>query len=175
MKDEGIAKVLALKAFLTVKQAALPEHAALRAKAERAVRFLQSQDTLNALRRRIFYNLVLAELLRYAHPIPFREAAADDGKRLTERGYADPTPIYLRIVDATTERLTTAHFGDFKSSPHWSHSRRSNSPLAQSQAFQGSVAPALAAAQLDNALEARYEKFLRETPLDEIMKEHGIA
>lgn len=175
MKDEGIAKVLALKAFLTVKQVAPHEHAALRAKAERAVCFLQGRDTIDTLRRRIFYNLVLAELLRASDPIPYRVAAVEDGERLAGLGYADPTPIYMGIVDATTERLTTAHFGDFKSSPTWSHSWRSNSPLAKSQAFQGNLASALIAAQLDDSLAETYDKFLRETSLDEIMKAHGIT
>jgi hypothetical protein len=175
MKDDGVAKVLALKAYLVVKQVAPNEHGALRAKAERAVRVLKGQDTVDALRRRVFYNLVLAELLRDTDPIPYRAAAVDDGERLTELGYSDPASIYMRIVEATTERLTTAHFGDFKSSPNWSHSWWSNSPLAKSQAFHGSIAPALAAVQLEWSLVEEYDKFLQTTSLDEIMKKHGIA
>src|SRR5438067_11452386 len=81
----------------------------------------------------------------------------------------------MRIVEATTERLTTAHFGDFTSSPAWSHSWWSNSPLAESQAFQGSIAPALAAIQLEESLAGEYDKFLQATSLDEIMKKHGIT
>jgi hypothetical protein len=118
---------------------------------------------------------VIAELLRDTDPIPYRAAAVDDGERLAELGYADPTPFYMRIVEATTERLTTAHFGDFQSSPDWSHSWSSNSPLAESQAFHGSIAPALAALRLEESLAEQYDKFLQATSLDEIMKKHGIA
>ncbi len=175
MRGDGVAKVLALKAYLIVKQAASNEQADLRAKAERAVRFLAGQDTVDALRRRVFYNLVLAEILRETDPIPFRAAAVDDGERLTELGYVDPTPIYMRIVEATTERLTTAHFGDFKSSPGWSHSWWSNSPLVKSQEFHASFAPALAAVQLERAVAEEYEEFLQTTTLDEILTKHGIA
>lgn len=175
MKDQGVAKIIALKAYFVVKQAAADEHHTLRANAERAVRFLAGDQTVHGLRRRVFYNLVLAELLRDTDPISYRAAAVDDGERLAALGYADPAPIYMRIVEATTERLTTAHFGDFKSSSIWSHSSRSNSPLAESQAFQGSVAPALAAVQLEQSVEEAYNKFLQEASLDEIMKKHGIA
>jgi hypothetical protein len=175
MRDAAVAKVLALKAYLVVKQAAANEHGMLRAKAERAVRFLKGQDTVDTLRRRVFYNLVLAELLRDTDPIPYRAAAVEDGERLTRLGYADPASIYMRIVEATTERITSAHFGDFKSSPNWSHSSWSNSPLATSQAFHASMAPALAAVQLEESVAADYDKFLQTTTLDEIMKKHGIA
>ena len=51
----------------------------------------------------------------------------------------------------------------------------SNSPLAESQAFQGSIAPALAAIQLEESLAGEYDKFLQATSLDEIMKKHGIT
>ncbi len=175
MRDDGIAKVLALKAYLVVKQATPHEHGDLKAKAERAVRSMERQSSVDAVRRRVFYNLVLAELQRDADPIPFRAAAVDDGERLTELGYANPAPIYMKIVEATTERLTTAHFGDFKSSPTWSHSHWSNSPLAESQALHASIAPALAAVQLEEPLAERYSTFLHSTTLDEIMTKHGIA
>jgi hypothetical protein len=174
MRDEAIAKILALKAYLVVKQAPRHAHDALRAKVERAVHFLEGRDTAESLRRRVFYNLVLAELLRDADPSPYRVAAREDGERLTKLGYADPTPLYMKIVDATTERLTTAHFGDFKSSPEWSHSRSSNSPLAESQVFRGSATPAEAAVQLEASLTEQYDQFLQAVSLDEIMAKHGI-
>jgi hypothetical protein len=175
MKDDRVAKVLALKAYLLVKQAAPNDHEALRAKAERAIRHLQGQETADTLRRRVFYNLVLAELLRDTDPIPYRAAAMDDGEQLTELGCTDPASIYMRIVEATTERVTTARFGDFNSSPIWSHSSWSNSPLAELQAFRGSIMPALAAVQLEEPVAKKYDKFLQTTTLDEIMKKHGIA
>jgi hypothetical protein len=175
MKDQGIAKVIALKAYLVVKQAAPHEYSALMEKAQRAVRFLEGHETVDGLRRRVFYNLVLAELLRDTDPIPYRAAAVDDGERLSALGYADAATIYMKIVEATTERVTTAHFGDFKSSPNWSHSNWSNSPLAEWQAFQGSIAPALAVVQLEQWVAEEYEKFLEASSLDEIMKKHGIV
>jgi hypothetical protein len=175
MKDQVVAKLIALKAYLVVKQAAPQEHDVLKDKAAHAVHFLKSQNTLEGLRRRVFYNLVLAELMRDTDPVPYRAAAMDTGERLSELGYVDPTPIYMQIVDATTERLTTAHFGDFKSSPSWSHSSWSHSPVAESQAFHGSIGPVLAAVKLEESVAEDYDKFLQVTSLDEIMKKHGIS
>ena len=83
MRDVGLAKVLALKAYLVVKQAPPHQHGVLRAKAEQAVRVLEGQRTVDALRRRVFYNLVLAELTRDTDPIPSRAAAVHDGDQLS--------------------------------------------------------------------------------------------
>src|SRR5438128_6921764 len=122
-KDQGVAKAIALKAYLVVRQAAAHEHSTMRANAERAVQFLAGDGTADGLRRRVFYNLVLAELLRDTDPTSHRAAALDNGERLAALGYADPAPIYMRIFEATTERLRIADFGGLKSSPIWSHSR----------------------------------------------------
>jgi hypothetical protein len=175
MDSRDVAKVIALKAYLVAKQATSHEHKTLAQKAERAVRALTGRDTPESMRRRVFYNLVLAELFRERDPIPYRTAAMDDGERLAALGLGNPAAIYMRIVEATTERVTTAHFGDFNSSPCWSHSWWSDSPLAESLAFQGSIGPALAAVQLEDSLAEQYDKFLVGMSLDEIMKEHEIA
>jgi hypothetical protein len=174
MRDEGIAKVIALKAYLLVKQAGPQERSGLKAQAERAVRALQGDTRVEVVRRRLFYNLVLAELLLDTDPVPNRAAAFDDGDRLAQLGYADPVPLYMKIVEATTERRTTAHFGDFKSSPCWSHSSWSNSPSTESQVFRTSLEPALSAVQFEGALAERYDRFLLATPMAEIMRGHGI-
>jgi hypothetical protein len=165
MKDESIAKLIALKAYLLVKQADPHERGALREKAERAVHFFVGHESFESIRRRVFYNLILAELLRNTDPIPYRAAAVDDGERLSALGYSDPASIYMKIVEATTERLTTAHFGDYKSSPNWSHSNWTNSPLAELQAFQGSLAPAFAALHLEQSDVEVHASFLEATSL----------
>jgi hypothetical protein len=174
MNERSIAKVLAFKAYLLGKQTPEHEIATHRAKAEYAAHVLQGQQTADSYRRQVFYNLFLAELARNTDPVPYRIAAADAGDRLSELGYADPMPIYMKIVEATTERLTTAHFGDFKSSPCWSHSVYSSSPLVESQVFHANISHALAAAEIDADLAADFDDFLRTTSLDEIMTKHGF-
>jgi len=175
MKEQGLAKIVALKAYLLARQADPEGLASLRSKAERCAEFFQDRLASADLRRYIFYNLVLAESCRDSNPVPYRAIALEAGKLLERLGYADPTQEYMRIVEATTEPKTTAHFGDFNSSSDWSHSSWSNSPLARSQAFQARAAPAFEAVQLSEELARTHERFLWVTSLETLMRGHGVT
>jgi hypothetical protein len=113
--------------------------------------------------------------------------------QVMDAGFDEPIPIARHdplthhdqadreIVGAPARRAPPGHRPDplprrcsVKSSPNWSHSWSSNSPLSESQAFHATIASALAAVQLEESLSEKYDKFFQSTSLDEIMKKHGI-
>jgi hypothetical protein len=158
--SDEVARLLAAKAYLVVRQADRSERREMRRLAEDAAARLTGIGTPEAKRRAIFYHLVLAELDRERDPVLHRVAAMDLSDEPDQLGEIDPFPFYLKLVEVTTEEMTTAHFGDFKSSPVWSHSSRSQSPLVKSQQNQADFYRVLRALGLSMDSIKRHDRFL---------------
>ncbi len=90
-------------------------------------------------------------------------------------GEVNPFSFYLQLVEATTEETTTADHGDFKSSPVWSHSSWSRSPMVGSQENQANFNHVLGASKLSGDSIERHGRFLWHMTLPDIPRHHGLS
>jgi hypothetical protein len=174
MQGQLQARLVALKAFLIGRQTPPPERQAAKEKAKSAIARLNLRTDPESIRRLSFYSLVLSELERDGDYISYRDLAITAGQKLLLLEIADPFPVYMKIVEATTSALTTADFGDFKSSPSWSHSSSSVSPVTRNAMNESSFAVAYEAAELHDYLPDELRAFLENASLESIMKSHGL-
>lgn len=172
---DEVARILAAKAYLIVRQAKGSEIPEIRRLARHAASHFSAKDSPEAKRRAIFYHLILAELDRRRDPLPHRDAAMELAEELDRHGEINPFPFYLQVVEATTEETTTAHFGDFNSSPAWSHSNRSKSPVVEAQENQANFDRVLDALKLAKDSIKRHDRFLWRIKLPDILKHHGLS
>lgn len=153
-----------------MKTTSVPSREHIEKLAVTALAGIGMERSIALLRRRIFYNLILAEVHRFDGAALYRQAAMDAAKGDLSEVFA----IYMRIVEATTEQYSTAHFGDLNSSNKWSHSAGASSPLIDSLSFHSNFGPAFIAAGLERADIDEYEKFLFTISLEEIIKQHQL-
>lgn len=79
----------------------------------KAISLLEQQhESEQTLRRRIFYTLIRAEVLRASDPVPDRTKAKLIGERLKEEGCVGPFGLYMNIIEATTSKSTSGNYGD---------------------------------------------------------------
>ena len=174
MQGQLQARLVALKAFLIGRQVSPRDRETAKEKAEAARQRLSARTDVESIRRFIFYSLVLAELERERDFLVFREHAMAAGERLLSLEVEDPFPIYMKIVAAMTVPMTTADFGDFNSSPSWSHSSNSVSPTLQHEIDQSNFERAFQASGLDDGLSDELRSFLYNATFESIMRSHGL-
>lgn len=176
MQSETVAKVVAYKAYRLGRDALAQGRS--REMADLACRCLtrleQQAATPEVLSRRLFYNLVLAELNRASDPVPYRERAADLGEKLQAMKQHSSFAHYMQIVAATDAgAYTTGNFGDITTSG----SAESVRPTETYTDFSGNIHHvdlALATLEMSARDLKRQARFLAMT-LDEIAKGNGLV
>jgi hypothetical protein len=116
MRPKLQAKLLAYKAYklgrYSVCRQAIAEDAAF---VQHCLFTLQQlPQTAETLRRRLFYTLILAEMHRPTNPVEYRKSALELGRMLESEGCPNPFPLFMKIVEATSQPPTTGNFGDIR-------------------------------------------------------------
>lgn len=174
MIDRNVqASLLAYKAY------EIGRDATVRKKTGRAVRLVSAcisqlatkGETEETLRRRVFYTLIRAEILRTSDPVPDRTKAKEIGERLKKNGCIDPFGLYMKIIEVTTNKATAGNYGDMTT--------RTSPPVQNSESFRDRfgneihIDKAAAAVSLAPAEMTRHQKFLH-MRLEDIIRLHKL-
>ncbi len=152
------AAAMAFKAMLVVNQAPDKERRALMEKAAWAISLLSGTDSIIALRRRIFYRMIIAELRRDEPHGEDYALMLQDGERLTQAGHTDPVPVYMEFAKTIKKE-------DISGGP--------SELLRWSEHVSLPILRFFGIKCLGDVIVA-YRQFLFAVPLDKIIRKHGL-